>query len=118
MDLWFGDSWVIGSELGLSEFNNDFDEKQSLKQPSKEQVLLIPEDISKRFRVVVFSQNDNEIVVATDDPQNESLTSEMEKLFPSKNIIITYTSSDYIDQIFVNYKEGLKTKFSKIGLRG
>jgi hypothetical protein len=32
MDLWFGDSWVIGSELGLSVFNNDFDENQSLKQ--------------------------------------------------------------------------------------
>jgi len=32
MDLWFGDSWVIGSELGLPAFNNDFDEQQSLKQ--------------------------------------------------------------------------------------
>ena len=30
MDLWFGDSWPIGSELGV--LTNDFDKNQSLKQ--------------------------------------------------------------------------------------
>lgn len=86
----------------------------SAKQPSKEQVLLIPEDIAKKFRVVVFSQNDEEIIVATDQPENEFLEAELKKLFPDKNIKITFSMTDDIDAIFVNYQQNLKTEFSKI----
>ncbi len=43
------------------------------REPSKEQVLLIPEDIAKKFRVVVFDQKDSEVTLATDDPNQEHL---------------------------------------------
>ena len=36
--------------------------------PPKEQVTLIPEELAKKFRVVVFAQKKSEIVLATDGP--------------------------------------------------
>ena len=40
-------------------------------QPTREQVLKVPEDIAKQYRVVLFSENDKEVVIATDNPQQE-----------------------------------------------
>lgn len=103
---------IIGQAIAES-LNFPYSNLQA-KQPSKEQILLIPENIAKKFRVVLFSQNDEEIVVATDDPKNELLEGELLKLFPDKKIKITFALSDDIDAIFVNYQQGLKTEFSKI----
>ncbi len=85
-----------------------------LKQPPKDQVLLIPEGMAKKLRVVLFNQSEDEVVVTTDDPKNETLKEELQNLFPDKDIKITFSLSDDIDAIFVNYQQGLKTQFSKI----
>jgi type II secretory ATPase GspE/PulE/Tfp pilus assembly ATPase PilB-like protein len=84
------------------------------REPSKEQVLLIPEDIAKKFRVVLFDQTGEQAIVATDDPQNKKLEQELAKIFPDKEIKITFALPDDIDAIFVNYQQNLKTEFSKI----
>ena len=99
---------AISESLGIPYSN------LQAKQPSKEQVLLIPEDIAKKFRVVFFSQNKDEVVVATDEPNNPLLQAEIEKIFPKKEIKITFALTDDIDANFVNYQQGLKTQFSKI----
>ena len=99
---------AIAESLGLPYSN------LQVKQPPKEQVLLIPEDIAKKFRVVVFSLTKNEIAITTDEPNNESLKNELTNLFPDKEIKITFSMPEDIDAIFVDYQEGLKTKFSKI----
>ena len=56
------------------------------------------------WTAVVFIQQEEEIVIATDEPNNESLEVELNKIFPGKNIKINYASSDDIDSIFVNYQ--------------
>ncbi len=84
------------------------------KQPAKEQVLLIPEEFAKKFRVVLFNQEDGKVIIATDDPKKENLEQELSKIFPNKEIEITFASGDDIDAIFVNYQQSLKTEFSKI----
>ncbi|MEI7513200.1 MAG: ATPase, T2SS/T4P/T4SS family [bacterium] len=86
----------------------------SAKPPTKEQVLLIPEDTAKRLHVVVFEESDSEIIVATDNPSDKNIKKELKALFPNKEIKITFALSDEIDALFVNYQEGLKTEFSKI----
>ncbi|MEI6304611.1 MAG: GspE/PulE family protein [Candidatus Taylorbacteria bacterium] len=84
------------------------------KEPSKEQVLLIPEEIAKKFHVVVFDENSRETIIASDDPKNEDLAKELAVIFPNKKIKLTFSLSDDIDAAFVAYQQGLKTKFSKI----
>ena len=99
---------AIAESLGV-EYSN-----LEAKQPSKEQVIFIPEEIAKKFRVVLFGQNKKELIFATDDPKNKELKIELAKIFPDKNIKITFGLSDDIDAIFVNYQQSLKTEFSKI----
>lgn len=84
------------------------------KPPTKEQVLLIPEDVAKRLHAVVFDQTDSEVIIATDSPSDEALETELSAIFPDKELKITFALSDDIDAVFVNYQQGLKTEFSKI----
>lgn len=86
----------------------------SSRVPTKEQILLIPEDIAKKLHVVVFEDSEFEMTVATDNPSDKNIKKELKALFPNKEIIITFALSDDIDALFVNYQEGLKTEFSKI----
>jgi type IV pilus assembly protein PilB len=103
---------IIGQAIAES-FGVSYSNLQT-KQPNKEQVLLIPEEIAKKFHVVLFSESKNDLVFATDDPKNELLKTELDKLFPDKNIKITFALEDDINAIFVNYQQSLKTEFSKI----
>lgn len=84
------------------------------REPSKEQVLLIPEETAKKFRVVVFEQTEDAVTVATDDPGAKGLTPALEALFPGKNIEITFSLAEDIDAAFVHYQKALETQFSKI----
>lgn len=99
---------AIAESLGVPYSN------LNAKPPTKEQVLLIPEDVAKRLHAVVFDQTDSEIIVATDSPSDEVLKTDLSALFPDKEIKTTFALSDDIDAVFVNYQQGLKTEFSKI----
>lgn len=79
-----------------------------------EQVQKIPEEIAKKYRVVIFSEEKNKVVVTTDDPQDKNLLPELEKLLAGKKISIAYSLSEDIDAAFVHYQKPLETRFSKI----
>jgi type IV pilus assembly protein PilB len=85
-----------------------------INKPEKEKVLLIPENIAKELRVIFLEKEKNGYVFATDDPKNESLKKQLESLFPNKKIIITFSLPDDIDETFINYQQGLETRFSKL----
>lgn len=78
------------------------------------QVQKIPEEIAKKYRAVIFSEEKNKVVVTTDDPQNKNLLPELEKLLAGKKIGIAYSLSEDIDAVFVHYQKPLETRFSKI----
>lgn len=82
--------------------------------PKVEQIERIPEAVAKKNRIVVFSEEKTKIVIATDNPADEKLASELKKLFPDKKIQIAYASSEGIDACFVLYQKPLETRFSKI----
>lgn len=81
---------------------------------SKEQVNLIPENIAKKNRVVIFSQDDKQITVATDNPENKELLTILKSGFPKSKITVGYALTDSIDELFINYQKSLTTRFSKI----
>jgi len=82
--------------------------------PSQEQVQKVPEEIAKKYHVVIFSDEKNKIVVTTDNPQDKNLLPEMEKLFTGKKINIAYSLAEDIDASFIHYQKPLETRFSKI----
>lgn len=83
-------------------------------QPSKEQVLRIPVDVASVFRVVVFNEKEEEIVVTTDNPAAPSLKQKLDALFSPKKIILAYSLPEDIDDAFIHYRTTLETRFQKI----
>lgn len=84
-------------------------------QPSKEQVLKIPEEIAKKLRCVLFEESEDKksLTITTDNPHKE-LSGELAKIFPKTKIIITYSLTEDIDIAFFHYQKTLDTRFSKI----
>lgn len=86
-------------------------------QPSREQVLKLPETVAKQFRVVLFEEGGKKVVITSDNPSQPSLTlkgGELQKLFPGKKIVIAYSRPEDIDEAFIAYRKPLETRFSEI----
>ncbi|MCA9364671.1 MAG: type II/IV secretion system protein [Candidatus Moranbacteria bacterium] len=83
--------------------------------PSAEQVRMIPEKIGKQYRVVLFDADDEaRFVVTTDYPDQEGLLDILKSLFSGKEVVLSYSLSEDIDQALVHYRSSLETRFSKI----
>lgn len=82
--------------------------------PSAEQVKKIPENIARQYRVVLFSFNQQEAVIATDNPWQENLQQNLQQLFPQIKIVIAYSVSEDIEANFVHYRRTLETRFQEI----
>ena len=82
---------------------------------SADQIRIIPEDIAKRLRIVLFNEEkEGEVIITTDNPLQEGLEVELAKLFEGKKITVHYSLSEDIDSFFVFYEKPLDTRFSKI----
>ncbi len=82
--------------------------------PPREQVLRIPSDVALKLRAVLFSVSDSGVVVTTDNPAAPNLQLELEKLFAPKKIEIRYSLPEDIEEVLINYRTGLETRFQKI----
>ncbi|MFH1315420.1 MAG: ATPase, T2SS/T4P/T4SS family [Candidatus Uhrbacteria bacterium] len=83
-------------------------------QPSSEQVKKIPENLAKKFRVVLFKDDAKEVIITTDDPTQKTITTALKPLFKEKKIKITYSLPEDIEANFVNYQKALATRFAQI----
>ncbi|MCK9393956.1 Flp pilus assembly complex ATPase component TadA, partial [bacterium] len=86
--------------------------------PSSDLVLEIPEDIAKKYRVVIFKKLSNGIVLTSDQPDNKELKREglavLKKLLHTKTIEIGFSLPEDIDEMFLFYRHGLETRFSEM----
>lgn len=103
---------LLGQAIAES-FDVPYSDLNSASLPP-EQINLIPEELARKQRAVVFSKNESGLVVTTDNPHNHELLPELTKLFTGKKIKITYSLPSDIDALFVNYQKPLETRFSKI----
>ncbi len=74
----------------------------------------IPEDIGKQLRVIYFNENEKDILITTDNPEQKNLLKSLKKIFPDKKIFLGYSSSEDIDANFIHYIQPLETRFSQI----
>lgn len=88
--------------------------------PPKEQILRIPEDLARKYGAVIFKQDKNNIVIATNNPTNPELLTVLKSFFSAqgdmanKNITIAYSLSDDIATAFLNYRQKLEARFVEI----
>ena len=83
-------------------------------QPSRDQVLILPEASARKFHCVVFSNDTKGLVVTSDDPAARGLKAELKRLFPNKSITLAYSLPEDIEACFLHYKKTLDTRFEDI----
>jgi type IV pilus assembly protein PilB len=86
--------------------------------PEKDLVLEIPEEIAKKFRIILCAKTETTVTVATDDPSNKSVEEEVGKLFGNKKIVVGFSLSEDIDFLLLFYKKTLTARFNRIILAG
>lgn len=84
------------------------------RPPSATQVQKIPEEIARKYNALIFSEEQNTVVVTTNNPQDAGLLPELATVFPDKKISLAYSLSEDINASFVHYQKPLETRFSKI----
>ena len=82
--------------------------------PDKNLVLKIPEQLAKKFRVILAKETEKTVVVATDDPLANGLEEELGKIFSGKKISICFSLSQDIDSLLLFYKKSLGARFDEI----
>jgi type IV pilus assembly protein PilB len=80
---------------------------------TKEQVALIPEELARSQHLVVTRQDEQNVAVATDQPEKVDKAA-VAMLFPGRKVHMGYTLPEYMDQVFELYAQPLATRFSKI----
>lgn len=89
---------------------------------SREQTLEIPEDIARRYRIVIFKKLPGKLIIATDNPDNEALIhegiDELKKTLDVQDIEIGFSLPEDIDEAFLFYRRKLETRFSEIASSG
>ncbi|MFQ5492584.1 MAG: GspE/PulE family protein [Candidatus Dojkabacteria bacterium] len=82
--------------------------------PTREDVLKIPADIGKKYRLVIANQTTDSYTIATDNPQQKGLLPALKDLFRNKKITLAFSIPEDIDASLVHYREPLETRFKKI----
>ena len=83
-------------------------------KPSSEQVRSIPEDVAKQYHAVVFKEEKDEVMVATDAPTNAELIKKLKAIFKTKKVVLAFAFTEDIEEAFINYLKTLATRFSDI----
>ncbi len=81
--------------------------------PEFNQIKKVPERIAQKYRVVLFKEEKDKIVVTTDD-LSEDILPIIQEIFPEKKISIAYSLKDDIDAVLKKYQKPLDTRFNNI----
>lgn len=82
-------------------------------EPSKEQVLKIPEHAGRDLRVVLAKEDKTVVTIATDNPKKE-LEKTLTEFFPQQKINVVFSLPEEIENNFRHYHKDLETRFSEI----
>lgn len=82
--------------------------------PTQDQVVLIPVSIGQQYRAVVFERGKKQIVVTTDNPQQDGLQEQLKNIFEGMKVSLAYSLSEDIDQVLQEYHTSLNTRFAEI----
>jgi len=83
-------------------------------QPSREQVLKIPEDVARKFRLILFKEDKKGNVVATDNPGQKGALAAASQALKTKKVRLAYSLPEDINIAFVHYRKTLDTRFNEI----
>ncbi|MEI7890837.1 MAG: ATPase, T2SS/T4P/T4SS family [bacterium] len=83
-------------------------------QPAVEDIMRIPESTARKMNVVLFSEKEKEVILATDDPANKLIVNKLALIFPGKKITLAYGLSEDIAKCFNAYRQDITLRFAAI----
>ncbi|MES2930454.1 MAG: GspE/PulE family protein [Patescibacteria group bacterium] len=87
--------------------------------PVKSIVLSLPEDIAKKYHVVLWNKGDEKTYsFATDNPDQKGLREDLAKAFPDQEIAVYYGLPKDVTMIFAHYRFPIKTRLDSIAASG
>lgn len=81
---------------------------------NKEQVLRIPEEVGRKFHVVLFRVEKKGLIFTTDNPDEKTLPAELAKIAKGEKFKICYSLTEDIDNALVSYRQELTLRFTEI----
>jgi type II secretory ATPase GspE/PulE/Tfp pilus assembly ATPase PilB-like protein len=85
------------------------------QRPPTEQVTRIPEEAARKYHLVLFSETDDQITIATDMLENLKILKDLQILFPSKRVALAYALPHFVEEILdESFRKILATRFSQI----
>jgi type IV pilus assembly protein PilB len=82
--------------------------------PTRDQVLMTPEEVAKKYRFTVFTQDNDSITLATDNPELNTKLKVITDLFGKRKINIAFALTKELDEAFDFYRKPLSTRFTSI----
>lgn len=82
--------------------------------PGKETIILIPEDIARKNRIILFKKTEKEISVASDVPDNQKIGPLLTKLFPGLEQKIYFDMSASINEMLNRYDLSIQERLENI----
>lgn len=103
-DLW---GQAVAESFGIPYFD------LNSHQPSREQLLKIPEKVARAHRAILFKESKKELWVSTDDPGKKNLTEELGKIIKG-TLKIGYSLPADIDDALVQYRRATEGRFVRV----
>lgn len=84
------------------------------RAPAPDTVTRIPEDIARQFHVVLFSDEGDTLVVATDESDHHGMTAALREVFGDKQFVRAYAPREEIEAQFVHYRKPLVGRLAEV----
>lgn len=82
--------------------------------PTKELVTLIPEKFAREHHAVVVEKKEEDIKIASSEPESDELIKGLGEIFPKSNITLFFSFEQDVDRSFSQYKTSLEARFVSI----
>lgn len=113
--------WIVSTDIiaqAIAEhLKVDYIDLKSHEAPD-EVFHKLPEETARKHRVVVFAEDDNTVSVASDDPDNKAMISEIKRAFPRKKVEVSFDMSSGIDDMLKRYDPSLQEIMDRIQEKG
>ncbi len=85
------------------------------RKPTRDTMLLIPEDLSVKYRLVVTGVKENVVMIATDDIENaKKHEAEIEQALQGKVVVFSYALPEDVQAALTVFRKALETRFAAI----
>ena len=81
--------------------------------PSHDQVIVIPEQVARTYRIVLYKVKEKEVTITTDTPQKK-IPKEITDLFSGRNIVLAYSVPEDIEEALRHYREPLQKRMDDL----